>query len=563
MRTGGIRHGAALLIDLLILTLVVAVALTILTGGGVLDVAGRRISVRSVDNPLILITALLVVRYRARHWAPLFGFSTVHVDDLVEWSRARCAAFDALARTAPLRRWTIGVGVILAVAVALKLWLAWAHPGFHRGDDVEIHEMTLGRLLQQSWPVWSIRSAAFPMAFVYPVQYVAQLAGITDTHGLVFAGRAVVAVLSTFCVWITWMIGRRVLPGAPGYAALAAALVAANKLQMSFGSSEFPNPVAASLVACAFLLLLKERSAAAVAAGSLLGVAATFRFSEFVFLVPATLGLAWQGRWLHAVLAGGAAVIAAAAVLAGADAWYWGAPFYSIRQAIDFTLVQRLSSGGFQPAQWYATHVGTWSTWVVVILALYATRRSNATVALWAWTPIVLLSLFPHKEERYLITVTPFLSLLAADSVRRLIEPAWVGPGRRGRPAVLELALIAGLLMSLGHEAAGWRLRRSDADVALARGPLARETRPGARMAIEQAWRVGGQLYLTDRVVEVLDPAAMSAPGGPFNRESLPDWIILDRGTVEQDAHADTLRSKGYHELAHATASTYRVFGRR
>jgi hypothetical protein len=385
---------------------------------------------------------------------------------------------------------------------------------------------------------------------------------VNGIGGLVLSGRAIVAVLSTLCVWITWRIGRRLWTGAPGYALLGVAFLAINRLQMSFGSSELPNPVAAVLVAGAFLLLLRRSGAAVAVAGVVLGVAATFRFSEVVFIVPAGLGLLWQRRWVDTVSVGLAAALSATAVLGAADYWFWGEPFFSIRQAIGFTVVQRQSSGGFQSPLWYLVHVDEWTTWVIAALALFATRRGNMMLALWAWTPVVLLSLFPHKEERYLITVTPFICLLAADGVRRLLEMRPASGAWRARPAFLELALMAALWMSLVLAAEGWRLRRTDADVGLARAVLSPSVPAGATVAIEQVWRAGGYVYLQNRMVEGLDPAGLSEPAALLDRAVLPDWLVLDVATVDRFGYREPLRSRGYEEVAHTTRSTYRIFRR-
>src|SRR4030081_1112955 len=129
------------------------------------------------------------------------------------------------------------------MAAVVKLAAAWCLPGFFSGDDVEIHEMTFAALFGHAWPVWELRSPFFPMAFVFPAPRWALALGAARPEHLVFAGRVVVALLSTLVVPLTWLAARRLSSQSSGIPLLAALLVAVNKLQMSFGSSELPRPV--------------------------------------------------------------------------------------------------------------------------------------------------------------------------------------------------------------------------------------------------------------------------------------------------------------------------------
>ena len=59
----------------------------------------------------------------------------------------------------------------------------------------------------------------------------------------------------------------------------------------------------------------------------MLGIAATLRFSEAVFLVPAVLMLIWQRRWLESVVLVAGAGIAALTIVGVTDVWYWASRF--------------------------------------------------------------------------------------------------------------------------------------------------------------------------------------------------------------------------------------------
>jgi hypothetical protein len=219
--------------------------------------------------------------------------------------------------------------------------------------------------------------------------------------------------------------------------------------------------------------------------------------------------------------------------------------------------VDRLSSRGYQSVLWYATHVSEWSSWPIVALALVGTARAPASVGIWAWLPILLLSLLPHKEARYLVPSIPFVCLLAAFGVQTLVEPAQrISPSAsRRRHAIVVVGLVFGIL----QEAGDWRLRRTDADVALFRRVVVPQLAPEDVVAAEQAWRVGGRLY---------GPPGMGLidlDGESISNGRLPaaEWILLDAGTMGRSGLQEDLASSGYVEEGHSEESRYRVFRRR
>lgn len=68
-----VRAFVAVLVDCLILTVAVVIVWVVVTGGGVYELRGIRVSLRAGDNPLIILAPLLPLRYALGEWAPLFG----------------------------------------------------------------------------------------------------------------------------------------------------------------------------------------------------------------------------------------------------------------------------------------------------------------------------------------------------------------------------------------------------------------------------------------------------------------------------------------------------------
>ena len=323
------------------------------------------------------------------------------------------------------------------------------------------------------------------MVFIYPAQRAAFALGAAAPETLVLSGRLVVALVSTAVIPLTWLAARRLAPGDNRLAALAVLFVAISKLLVSFGSSELPRPISTVFVVAAFVAVLDPKMLASAAAGVLLGIAAAFRFSELVFIPAALLTLPRDRYWLRAVIVGAAAISTAAAITAASDTLYWGTPFSSIATAVDYTLIAGQSSRGYQPPWESLKTIPSWSTFLVVALAVAGSSRRHPD-SWWLWGPFALLSLLPHKEGRYLIPVVPFLSIAAARGFMSAIEWIHRTASATGWRRWTRELFAPVLLLSLLHEAGGWRLPRSNEGVRLAQYIRSSEV---AGFAGQDLWR--------------------------------------------------------------------------
>ena len=219
---------------------------------------------------------------------------------------------------------------------------------------------------------------------------------MTDAHQLVFAGRAVVAILSTLVVPLVFVIARRAHGQAT--ALLASAFVAMSVLLVSWRDG-IAAAVAAVFMLAAYGLIARRGGRAALACIAL-GVGASMRFSEWMFVVPLAVQLILERRARDLVVAVACALVAGSAVQALSDLLYWGHPWQSLGRILDFTLVQRQSSRGFEPFWLYIVSATSWVDLFTLALAVYASRSSGG------WPSgrgrlSCLLSLLPHKEARY------------------------------------------------------------------------------------------------------------------------------------------------------------------
>jgi hypothetical protein len=471
------------------------VALVIaITGGGTFALNGVTVRAHSVGNLILALSLVAALRYAlGRHagllgvaaWTPLAADRSASV--FLQKARA---SLDAL----PYARAGRLALVLVAAATLVKAANAVVHPGFFSGDDVEIHEMTLGYALAKDWPVWDLRSAFYPMTFIYPIQQLLIWLGVTDVGALVISGRMVVVVLSSVAALL--LFGGANRRYGPAIALTACACFALSRLQIDFGSTELPRPVSTLFVVTAFFLLLRPGGRRAALGGAAIGIAACVRFSEIVFVVPAVVQLVVDRRRQDALVFAAAVAASALAIQGLGDAWFWGEPFWSARAAFDYTLVERRSSRGYESVFHYLLFPTSWSNLLVLALAAVGFKR-DWRAALWFALPFLALSAMPHKEPRYLIPAAPFLALLAAQGLWWVID-------RLGATAVstapvaayrfpVALALVVGLVLAALYEVDGYHVQRSDLDVERVRsqGPAAITGVPGTDL-----WRYGGRLYL-------------------------------------------------------------------
>jgi phosphatidylinositol glycan class B len=559
-----------LLLDVLGAAMALIVLVTTVAGPWTVTVGGQLLRVRSTGN---LIVGLLLVA-ALRSLAPACPLLAIPAWSLLNLRRRASTWLETLSRrldAVDARTALRVVGILIVVASAVRVANVFAHFGFLTGDDVEIHEMTLGVALGKAWPVWDLRSAFYPMGFIFPVQRALVALGVTDVFSLVAAGRLVVTAIAGLNVWILYRVGLS-LYGDRGTALIAAALLGVNHLHMAYGSAELPRIVATAFLVPAFAALWTPTPLRCGLAGVLLGLGASLRFGEIVFAVPAVLSVLFGSR--DDVIGGAwrVRVARAAAILVGtavtfllaigiSDALYWGRPFHSLLAIVDYTLVQRLSSRGYEPAWYYLTHLSEWSDVLLVVLACLAWEPASRRALLWAALPLALLSVLPHKEARYAIATIPFWALAAAPALR-----SWIAHGYVRAPLPLHVrvgALGIALLVAaaVAFDAGKFRFVRSEAAVRL--GWAVGQS--GAGIAAEQLWRFGGRLYFDPSMPLVeIDLQGPDAEGLLREAVCRPDvrWTALRLRPLTADTTA-VLNECGLAADVTATEAGYQLFRKR
>lgn len=616
------------LIDGISLILVLLILFVLITGGGIYKISpDLQIRVHTISNPLLVLYLLLIIRFLAARRIPFFGRRAFDMSKLSD----RAALFwkdvtSWLQKLEPVKARRI-VFAIIGVSVLIKILNAWFYFGFFSGDDVEIHELSFSHLFQWNWKAWNLRSPFYPMVFIYPVQFILHSTGVHDPWVLIFAGRFVVIVFSALSLWLVYRIATRIFSSVP-IGVLSLVFLAISKLHTTFASTELPRTVASffGLLSCWLLISEKNVNRNAALSAVSLGIGAALRFSEVIFAVPAILFLVFHKR-RRQVLVFGAIFVAILLIILGlSDLLYWKSPWYSLRNIVDYTLVKKLSSRGYESPFYYLLSIGIWSDFLTIGLAFFALKLRNRMVYLWAFSPLVMLSFLPHKEPRYLVPSIPFIAVMAGLSAWHFLEKnretgfkvnlpeklsrlflalslfvfgaillsskdyrfayvalplllflvlfyagsrrKWhVGGGNevpRVLPVRLGLFLILAILAMAVLEVDGFRLRRTESAVEMARF-LARQT--GLRsVAIEELWKAGGRLYLWrfQRIMNI-DDALLQHPERLIQELKIKDIqaIGLRDEPVRGLKYDDLLRSHGFNEVSFSPKKRlqqYRLF---
>ena len=391
-----------------------------------------------------------------------------------------------------------------AVAAAAQWRIAVRFYGFLTGDEVEVLGEAFRVATGYRYTLWDVRNAFVPDVIVAAFIRAAVLVGVRDPGSLIVAATIPFIAASSATVILVHRLALR-WTGDALAAAAATALFALHWMPLGYGGTTYPRVIAMACIAGAALLVSRDETWSAAAAGALAGVAFADRYSEIVFLLP--LLVVARRRWWQ-VAAGFAASIA---VTVGITDWIrWGSPFWSLREFAHVTLVERdfASRVKHQPPWWYLAALPRWCAPTLLVLLW----RARVGAAWWlTLVPLAALSLVAHKELRYLQGIIPFLCILGGAGFA-----GWWRERRALAAALLAISLAWGAygLRFLARES----MPAVDAARFLARDPSARS------IAMGQVWAYGDLLYLRrdQRVTDVgTPPEGLAAALPQSDRASL------------------------------------------
>jgi O-antigen/teichoic acid export membrane protein len=412
------------------------------------------------------------------------------------------------------RRWTLAVGGLLVLALALRLWgITWGLPFTYNVDErahfapkaVEFFSGDLN-------PHYQLNPSGFSyvLALVFAVWFrgadaVRSAYGGDPTEAFL-VGRVAAALLGTASVWLTYLAGARLFGRWPGL--LAGGLMAVAFLPVFYAHQALNDaptlaPVALALLGAA-LVLRRGRMADYALAGLAAGLAAGFKYNAGVIalaLAAAALVRFLDGERGRSVRGLALGTLAAVVGFLVCDP-YALLDFATFREALDFLVdynAREPTIGEPGRSGWaYYAWTLTWGLgWVPLALAvggalLLGVRDRRAFVVL---VPVaVLFFLYMGSQGRffgrYMLPAFPALCLLAGYGGVALVRALSAGRARLAVPlgaAVAVAALAQGLVASV------------HADLVLARKDTRTQTRewmlanvaPGTRIVVEPSVPVG------------------------------------------------------------------------
>jgi hypothetical protein len=321
----------------------------------------------------------------------------------------------------------------------LALWIAiaWLQVGYDSPDE---HFPTLeaaGGLLFGQWnATWEWTSGL--RSWLQPLILAALLkpwvwAGVQDRLVLDSIARTFVALSWLPGIWGAGELTRRLNPLAtradPRLPSRVQHWVACSAPLAIWGTRHGSDPFAAPALVAGFALLLgsSARPARALAAGALLGLAFSLRFTLGVPIAIGCLAWAWQDRsWrlLPRTLATLAGVHGLCALVDAFMYRSWaGRAVWPAWEFFRFNILE--GSGGFHASPWWELGLYALLLWIPAAGWLVPAARARRPERPWAWITVlgtlVAFSLIRHKELRF---VLPLLPLMAVASVPG--APRWI-----------------------------------------------------------------------------------------------------------------------------------------
>ncbi len=353
----------------------------------------------------------------------------------------------------PERDRQTGLVILAAVLLAggiLRLWLGlhlddMYFPDEHYKSLEQAHRLVFGYGIVPWEFVEGATNWAWP-ATVALIFKVASLVGLSEPAEYIGLARVVLAAAGVATAYGSFRLARSygasTLAASSGAALFALAAPAIYFAPRALSETASTLPVVLGL---ALAVQPKARSRQVCAGASLLGLSVMFRLQNAYF-AAALLAILIARRDRRAAVSAFCTLAVWALALGVVDRLTWGSWFNSAFEYLQVTLVERQASGwGTSPFGYYGDvllgSLGIAAAALLVVLCLVSARRAPGLL-LAAAGFVLLHSLEPHKEGRFLLPLLPVVCGLAAIGLDELGRRA----GRRALGAGMAALLVAATL---------------------------------------------------------------------------------------------------------------------
>jgi GPI mannosyltransferase 3 len=344
----------------------------------------------------------------------------------------------------------IALALAVVFGIALRIRLALVDLGIYWPDEVHqslepAHRLVFGYgLVALDYTIGS-RNWTFP-ALIASLLEAARAVGLDSPRDYVPLVRVACALVSAATAVGAFVLARRLHVGTLA-AAAGASLVMFSAAAIYFAPRALSENVSALPVVLGLALALPRGAStrASVLGSALLALAVLIRLQNALFCVVLLAVVAPGERRRAAVVLG---VLGMGAVLFGViDLVTWGAWFHSAFAYVDLNVVKGTAAlYGTAPPSYYPRVLFT-SMPVIALLALplatLGVRRAPA-LAIVVGSFLVLHTLQPHKELRFLLPALPLVAALAAVGLDDLMRH----PRSVRAAAVMPLFVIVASMLS-------------------------------------------------------------------------------------------------------------------
>jgi phosphatidylinositol glycan class B len=353
------------------------------------------------------------------------------------------------------RRLALFATLALVLAALPRLWAAWFDDGIFWPDEIlqsleQAHRLVFGYGIVP----WEFRRGArswlFPgmLAFVLDL---GSLAGLRSGRSLVVLVKTCMAACSVVGLYLSMRLARQF---AGDLAALVTALFGGFfAASILLGSRCSPEVVSGPVLLAVVLLAMHSGALPQVAAGALAGFSIHLRYQNGLIALGVLVITLSERRFRDAAYYAGAAV--ALGMLGGMlDSLTWGGPFAAFRTYLWFNLRKSAHKFGAYPFYYYAQVAWQISgPAVLAILAglLWSARFAPKLLAL-VLGYVIVHSLVPHKEFRFLLPILPLAFALAGAGIADALS-RWRG----GQLMAAGLAIVCAMSMSYSTTQLTWR----------------------------------------------------------------------------------------------------------
>ncbi len=319
---------------------------------------------------------------------------------------------------------------VLCLSLLLRMYAA-ATLGIARGDEYGTAGSARSLAENGEFTGWTMRSYFYP-ALLAAFGKICLLLGepsflsmipIYSIHGYwIFINRVFNVALGIGGIFLTYKLGKACYGEAVGL--LAASLQGINCLDVFWGMRSVPDPSSTPFLMASFLLLVKahgdRRKRLLFLSGVLLGISVMCRYSTALYVIPMITLILFMREfrkdfWFF--VAGVAVTVLLQGML---DFATWGSFFRSSIDFYTFNIVEEQSViWGYKPFRYYYEMLPVIFGHIFPLPLLTLKRRDWRSWFLASSGILFLcvMSLIPHKEVRFLLTVIPLVCILSARAV--------------------------------------------------------------------------------------------------------------------------------------------------